>query len=89
MTFPPMSASSVPAAASVASRNLPSAEQVTSGRGAHSIRAMPTATNAGRADAWQAPAWRAPALLTRRRTVDYCRVATALCPGPPRRRQAA
>ncbi|HSS89947.1 MAG TPA: hypothetical protein VLL69_11555 [Streptosporangiaceae bacterium] len=50
---------------------------------------MPTATNAGRPDAWQAPAWRTPALLTRRRTVDYCRVATALCPGPPHRRQAA
>jgi len=57
--------------------------------GAHSIGAMPTATYAGRADAWRAPAWRAPALLTRRRTVDYCRVATTLCPWPPRQRQAA
>jgi len=55
---------------------------------------MPIAAAAGRppawgTPAWGTPAWRAPAPLTRRRTVDYCRVATALCPGPPRRRQTA
>ncbi|HEY7360566.1 MAG TPA: hypothetical protein VH642_07125 [Streptosporangiaceae bacterium] len=49
---------------------------------------MPTATHAGRTQAWRAPARRAPALLTRRRTVDYCRVATALCPRPHRRQAA-
>jgi len=57
--------------------------------GTHSIRSMPTATSAGRPGAWRAPVWRAPALLTRRRTVDYCRVTTALCPRAPRQRQAA
>jgi hypothetical protein len=88
VTFRPMSASPARPAASVASRNLPGRGQVTSAMGAHSIGAMPTATHAGRTDAWRAPAWRAPALLTRRRTVDYCRVATALCPWPPRQRQA-
>jgi len=49
---------------------------------------MPIATDAGGRDAGTTPAGRAPMLLTRRRTVDYCRVATALCP-VPRQRQAA
>jgi hypothetical protein len=34
------------------------------------------------------PAWRVPMVLTRRRTIDYCRVATALCPVPRQRRAA-
>jgi hypothetical protein len=50
---------------------------------------MPIATSAGGPGACGMPVWRAPMLLTRRRTIDYCRVATALCPGPPRQRQAA
>jgi hypothetical protein len=72
-----------------ASQELPDGRKVTSGVGTHSIMPMPIAAAAGRPPAWGTPAWRAPAPLTRRRTVDYCRVATALCPGPPRRRQTA
>ncbi len=48
--------------------------------GAHSIRDMPHATAAGTAAARLALSL--PALLTKRRSVDFCRVATALCPGP-------
>jgi hypothetical protein len=69
--------------------HLPGTGEVTGGRGTHSIGSMPIATNAARLDAWRARASRAPVLLTRRRTVDYCRVATALCPWLPRQRQAA
>jgi hypothetical protein len=43
---------------------------------------MPIATNAGGRDARELPVWRVPTLLTRRRSIDYCRVATALCPVP-------
>jgi hypothetical protein len=72
-----------------ASQELPDGLEVTSGVGTHSISPMPIAATAGRPPAWGTSAWRAPVPLTRRRTVDYCRVATALCPGPPRRRRAA
>jgi hypothetical protein len=49
---------------------------------------MPIATDAGGRRAWGMPAWRVPMLLTRRRTIDYCRVATTLCPVPRQRRAA-
>jgi hypothetical protein len=49
---------------------------------------MPIATDAGGRDAFETPAWRVPTPLTRRRTIDYCRVATALCPAPRQRRAA-
>jgi hypothetical protein len=49
---------------------------------------MPIATDAGGPDAWGMPAWCVLMPLTRRRTIDYCRVATALCP-VPRQLQAA
>jgi len=49
---------------------------------------MPIATNPGGRDAGGMPAWRVPVMLTRRRTIDYCRVATALCPTPRQRRAA-
>ncbi len=72
-----------------ASRNLAGGWAVTAGMGTPSIGSMPIATYAGRLDTWGTTAWRAPALLTRRRTVNYCRLATTLCPWPPRGRQAA
>jgi hypothetical protein len=62
--------------------------EVTAGMGAPSIGSMPIAVNAGGREVRGRPAWRVPTLLTRRRSIDYCRVATALCP-VPRQRQAA
>jgi hypothetical protein len=88
VTRQPVNAPSARQLAARAGQPLPGTGEVTGGRGTHSIRPMPIATNAARLDAWRAPALRAPVLLTRRRTVDYCRVATALCPWPPRQRQA-
>ncbi len=49
--------------------------------GAHNIRDMSHATAAGPAAAARL-ARSLPAPLTKRRSVDFCRVATALCPGP-------
>jgi hypothetical protein len=47
----------------------------------HSIMGMPRATAVG--PAVTAPsAQPVPALLTKRRSVDFCLVATALCPWP-------
>jgi hypothetical protein len=85
----PVNAPSARWLAAQAAQPWPGTGEVTGGRGTHSIRSMPIATNAARLDAWRAPASRAPVLLTRRRTVDYCRVATALCPWLPRQCQAA
>jgi len=70
-------------------RPAPRRWEVTPGMGTPSIRSMPIATNPGGRDAAGMPAWRVPVVLTRRRTIDYCRVATALCPWRPRQRQAA
>ena len=59
---------------------LPTKWEVTPGPLAHTIRdvlslAIPDDPASG---GWSPP------LLTRRRVVDYCHVATALCPGMPR-----
>jgi thiol-disulfide isomerase/thioredoxin len=60
---------------------------LTGGMSPHSIGCMPNAIHTGRRDASGSRAWRALVPLTRRRPVDYCHVATALCPWPPRQHQ--
>lgn len=49
--------------------------------GTRSMTGMPLAT-AGGPVCPAAPEQPMPALLTKRRSVDFCRVATALCPWP-------
>lgn len=51
----------------------------------HTIAAMRIARHAGRADRGQTPARPVSPLLTRRRTIDYCRVAAAPCGQPGQR----
>lgn len=54
--------------------------EVTPGRPAHTIGDVLSQANP---DDWAGGGWSRP-LLTRRRVVDYCHVATALCPGVSR-----
>lgn len=54
---------------------------VTAAIAPHTIAAMPIATGAGRPDGVRP----AVPLLTRRRTIDYCRVSAAPCHQPARR----
>lgn len=78
-----------PASVSVASQNLLNRWEVTGGMRARSIGGVLAATNAGRPGSWPVLAAPMAALLTRRRPVDYCLVAAALCPPQPRQRQSA
>jgi hypothetical protein len=59
---------------------LPNEWEVTPGLPAHTIGGVLSQANP---DDWAGGGWSRP-LLTRRRVVDYCHVATALCPGVPR-----
>jgi hypothetical protein len=49
----------------------------------HTIAAMRITTWAGTADGHQQAARPVPLLLTRRRTIDYCRVSAAPCARRP------
>jgi hypothetical protein len=61
---------------------------VTAGSAPHSIATMRIATCAGGPDGTEMPARPVALLLTRRRTIDYCRVAAAPCCLPGRRLSA-
>ncbi len=55
---------------------------VTAAAGPPTIAGMRIAGWADRADRGHLPAGPVPLLLTRRRTIDYCRVSAAACGGP-------
>ena len=56
---------------------------VTAALAPHTIAALRNATWAGTADGGQKAARPVPLLLTRRRTIDYCRVSAAPCARRP------
>jgi len=56
---------------------------VTAASAPHTIAAMRIATWAGTADGGEQAAQPVPLLLTRRRTIDYCRVSAAPCARRP------